>query len=409
MEKDNLKQIVFIETDPVDNLAKFAKVLREKEYETISLCLMRASLKQEFIEEAYNKIISLNFKFFKINFKNLPKMAFYSLKKSKDLIKAYLAIRKLNPHIIITRSNPNLLCALSKILFRKYPVIYYPYDIRSDVYEDLESMKKEGVKLYEIKCERYCFENSDGILHKGEENELNELNEKIIGKNIKIKAPIFHILPYCMNELIVPINKDKLSNKDNEIHFVYAGVIFDDKRGQSFFESIEEILKQKIHLHIYMKHGHISKEEWEKLIGYKYEKFKSNKYYHFHEEMDQRSLTKEISKYDYAVWLGRYGEPTKSESKGMGNKFSTYLEAGLPAISFRSYKYITELGEKYGTGIGITFDQIKDLRNILKKLDYNKMIKNIEKTRLELEIRKHIPRLEKFFEEVIKYKQNFKN
>lgn len=402
---DNKRQILFIETDPLDHLAKIAKVLKERGYETISLCLMKASSKQKFIDESYDNMINIDLNFFRINFKNLPKIAYSFFAKGKNIIRAYITIKKIKPYIVITRSTPNLLCVISKFIFRKYPIIYYPYDIRSDGYKDLEEIKKAGVKNYEIKCERYCFEKLDGILHKGEDNELNELNTKILGENIKIKAPIFHILPYCMKELIVPINKNKLSKKDGSLHLVYTGCIFDDKRGESFFESIEEILKRKIHLHIYMKHGSITRQEWEKLCGTKYEKFKDNEFYHFHDEMDQESLTKEISKYDYAIWLGRYGEPTITEKKGMGNKFSTYLEAGLPAISFRSYKYISDLGEKYETGIGITFNQIKDLKEMLKKIDYNKMIKNIEKTRSELEIRRHIPNLEKYFEKVIEYKK----
>ena len=44
---------------------------------------------------------------------------------------------------------------------------------------------KNGRKKYEIDAERYCFENADGIMHKGSEDELSHLKkDNMLGNKI---------------------------------------------------------------------------------------------------------------------------------------------------------------------------------------------------------------------------------
>ena len=69
--------------------------------------------------------------------------------------------------------------------------------------------------MFEIRAERFCFENADGILHKGSPRELDFLKkENSLGKPIDINCPEISFLSYCSDEFMIPMNKkDKFSKK----------------------------------------------------------------------------------------------------------------------------------------------------------------------------------------------------
>lgn len=390
------KQIVFAESSSTVFTAKLAKALRDKGYETILVSMLPAST-EEFNKAAFVKTISFNMKFMKVDFRNAYIIFKYFLSKSKEIISSIREIRKLKPYIVIGRSTPNWGCVFFKYLFRKSPFVYFPYDIRSFCYEDMEEARNAGVPKFELKAEKWCFENSDGILHKGDENELNMLDKKVLG-NVNIKCPAIHFLPYCSRELIIPLNKNKLSKKDKEIHLVFVGHIGHE---DSWINSIKLVLNNKIHLYLYGKTANVSDEELKnKLSGY-FSEFNKSKYFHYMGTLKPGPLIKEISKYDYGIWMGYYDIYKKNITTATGNKLASHLEAGLPTIYFNNHKYIGELVNKYGIGVGINVNS--PLKEILRKQNYSQLIKNIEKARKEFQVESNIPRLEKFFEKVIAY------
>ena len=190
----NQKQIVIVESFPTEMLAKIAIVLKRKNYKTALIHLSGYS-ETKFYQGAYDKRINFNSRFIKVNTKNLPKVIFYIIKKSSTIFKNFILIRRLEPYVVIGRANPNWLCFLFKHVFKKYPFVYFPYDIRSFCYESLEEAMKDGVPRFEIDAERHCYENSDGIMHKGGHNELTYLYQKVFGRKVQVMAPILHFLP----------------------------------------------------------------------------------------------------------------------------------------------------------------------------------------------------------------------
>jgi UDP-N-acetylglucosamine:LPS N-acetylglucosamine transferase len=132
------KQIVFIENGPSEMLAKVAYILKKKGYETV-LVSITGDLENDFLKDSYNKRVSFDFRYFKLNFKNLPKIFAYGFKKIKPITKSLFTIITLRPCIVLARSNPSWMCAAFKFIFKKYPFIYFPYDIRSSAYYDLKS------------------------------------------------------------------------------------------------------------------------------------------------------------------------------------------------------------------------------------------------------------------------------
>ena len=399
------KQIVIVESFPTDMLAKISIVLRRIGYKTI-LIYLSGNAETEFYKKAYDLTIPFKGKFLKVTLKNIPKICLYLIKKSPTIIKNLFLIKKLKPYLIIGRANPNWLCFIFKNMFKNYPFVYFPYDIRSFVYGDLQEALKDNIPKFEINAERYCFEKSHGIIHKGHEEELNFLDPNFFGRKVNIKAPILHFPPYCLNDLTCKINPNKLSKKDKEIHLILAGHM--DIDDPSWCNMIKEILDQKIHMHFYGKTANLSDEELDKRIGNsELKKLFNNKYLHLHKAVKQEELPNEISKYDFGVIFYHPNNTKKNITMCSANKLASYLEAGLPFICFKNYEYMTVIGKSYGIGISIDHNRLKNLRTILNELDYKKLIKNVEKARVDFEINNHIKRMEAFFNKVIEYKNEY--
>lgn len=392
------KEIVFIESGPTDSFTKIPNILKKIGYKTVLITIM-SSTDSQFLKESYDKIISFHFKFFRTSSKSIPKIVLYAIKKIPLILKSSLEIIRLKPKIVVARSTPNWLCFFFMKYFKNSVFIYLPYDIRSHCFKNFNEVDREGVPRLEIKAEKYCFRDADGIIHKGRENEMKLLNKNLLDPNLIISCPIIRFLPYCSKDLIVPYNNKKVSKKDGNIHIVYTGNI---STGESCMDTTETLLKQKIHLHFYGKIAYLSEKESYSLFGNEYSKFFKNQYFHLHKPVEQKKLASEISKYDYGMWSYDLTNNALNASS-TGNKFFTYLEAGLPIIHFNNYEAFTNDMNKYKIGISRNTGDIKNLRKILEKNRPEKFIKNILKAREELCMENQIPRLLKFFQEAENY------
>lgn len=86
----------------------------------------------------------------------------------------------------------------------------------------------------------------------------------------------------------------------------------------------------------------------------------------------------------------------------IGNKIASYIEAGIPCISYKNYEYMNRVMEKYG--LSFTYETIRDIRNLnktLKKYKHKEIEKKILKARKDFLMEKHFPRMERFVEEVV--------
>jgi len=256
MNKNRKKQVVFVEAFPTIMVYKIAKEFRKNGYETISVRILESKgLSEEFYLEAFDKIIHFNLNFFKMTPKDFFPILLSLAQKIGGIIKATFQTLKLRPYVVIARANPSWPCALILRLFKKTPTIYFPYDIRSIIYSTKGIAKKDrGSSEFEINSEKFCFENADGIIYKSAPDVLNYVEGRIFDK-IDFQKLQLSFLPYCSDEFIVPLNKNKLSKKDKEFHLVSAISIGSiNPRDGGFYVKIgEEIIKQKIHFHLYHK------------------------------------------------------------------------------------------------------------------------------------------------------------
>lgn len=404
------KQIVFIEGYTTVMVYKIAKILKQKGYETVLIRLLKANPdKNDFYQEGYDHIIDLNISYLKLTNSNLLKIFLNGIRQLKSMSPSLKKIFRLRPYIIIGRTPTSTAIALFRVLFWKYPFVYFPYDIRSQSFPTLKIAKKE-LPFFEIFADRFCFEHSDGVMHKGAPNELDYLNGRMLGDNIKLPKHILCFQPYCSQEFIVPLNKNKLSKRDNELHFVYVGGT-GYKTKEYYLEQMnnfQKVLENKIHVHLYFSSDLLDDEEKVRKEFFDYYKSLSYiKYFHIHPPFNARDIVKEISKYDYGTTFYDLKRPEYDIEHlfGTGNKISTYLEAGIPFFYRSDVKYVNTLRKKYGINVNWPED-MDNLKKIVKNWDYKKLESGTIKMRKDFLIEKHITRFEEFIDNIVRDKKN---
>jgi hypothetical protein len=129
-----------------------------------------------------------------------------------------------------------------------------------------------------------------------------------------------------------------------------------------------------------------------------------SKYFHIHPSVNPKEIVKEISKYDFGFWIhtdSPLNESSIEPGLGAGNKFATYLEAGLPFVYSKQFKFIDKLMKKYGLDcLGI--NETSEVSKAINKVKYSTLLKRVEKARKELDISNDIPKLENFINTITK-------
>ena len=405
---DSKKRILFFcSTTPSIMIYKIAKSLKNNDYKTILLTVCEKEIFDlTFFKNAFDKIVCSDFQFSKstFNLKNLSK-------RIPSLIKFLIKAKSIKPDIVIAVGGNNWQIRLAReYFFGKFPFIYFPYDMLSQAFGNEKDALKNGTPRFELKAEKYCFENSNGIIHKGDPNELKFLENRI-HKKINLPDLSLNFQPYCSDEFIVPINKKKLSKKDKKPHIVYLGFLHDDPQQKIIIsEIINNITKQKIHFHIYATVDHIPKNEEKIFIENSLKLVDKNKYFHLHKALGQKEIILESSKYDFGFWDTYYRDDLNLNPQfGTGSKLASYFEAGLPLIYDDKCIIIEKITNLYGTGISFNRNNIISLKKRIKLTNYKKLEENVVKTRKVFNVDKNFPRLEKFLKEVINHKLNTNN
>ena len=407
------KQIVFLEGYQTVMVYKIAKEFKDNGYETVLIRIVEPDRTHEnFYKKAYDKIIDMNLSYVRVSNENIFKIFGSFLKNSKSILFALSKILRLKPYVFFGRAPLSTPVKIFRILFRKTPFVYFPYDIRSQSMPSFEKAKKY-FPVFEIKADRYCFENSEGILHKGAPEELDFLNGRMLGNNIKLPKNTITFHPHCSDEFIIPLNKNKLSKKDNQIHFVYIGGT--GKPSSEFYysqlNSIKNVLNQKIHIHMYFssdvkfgKDDLAQKNLAKKQFFEKYKKFPNIKYFHIHDSLSPKEIVKEISKYDFGMFTPVFARANGIEPRFCtGNKISTYLEAGIPFFYRENYKFIDRLMKKYNLDFRYP-KNFKDIPKTIKKVNLKELEKNILIAQKDFNIKNHFQELERFVKSVVKSK-----
>jgi len=398
MKKKNI--VFYFASPPSIHVYKIASLFYKKGYKTtlVTMC-EKEVLDINFYKTVFNEVIFSNFQFFKPN----KKTFLYLLKRGPSFIKFLIKMRTLKPFAVIGTAGANWqLKVAHKYFFKKFPFIYFPYDIISLYSNSREEALAKGFKSFDLGAEKYCLENSNGILHKGSPDELEFFNDK----NVSLPKNQLSFSTYSSKEFSVPINKNKLSKKDKEIHIVYAGFFFNDEESVKIITNrFNEILSQNLHLHVYAHVNHIPKNQAEAYFKDLLQGFTKSEYFHIHPALGPKEIIKEMTKYDYSLWINTLNQKLPDNKYHSGNKVASYLEAGVPMIYSKESLYIDELMKHYGLGELGFKKNFKGLRKRLKKLNYKEIERKTIDAREDFDMDKNFPRLERFIEEVVASKK----
>lgn len=382
--QDDKQEILFLSFNPRVDMAKKADALKQTgKYRVRSLCFKATSdVLDGFFSQYFDEVMT---------YTNLA-----------DLLYFLLALK---PDVIIARPKSNI--AALAIIFSGSPVVFNLYDIECVAVAEEHKDNKYQDPLT-IEAEKFCFENADGIIHKGSEDEI----DKYISPKYKIKAPILHFYPCCWERYFAPENTQKLSGKDGVPHLVYTGLIAPpsaDKKttGQGQFTTmIGPITKQQIHLHLYYNPetgvNDAYYKEYFDLAG-------NNPYFHFHSPLAYDRLCNEAATYDYGFIVHDTRGAIWSEIQyniSMANKIFTYLEAGIPIIAGNNNKAIADFVTEQRVGIVVDPTDLSGLSEILNRVDYQELRLNVLRARNKYSLEKNIPRLVGLMNQAKAFKEN---
>ena len=136
-----------------------------------------------------------------------------------------------------------------------------------------------------------------------------------------------------------------------------------------------------------------------------YSEISKHAYFHIHQPVGPTEIVSEISQYDLGFWPITKKTNEKIEPVfAMGNRISTYLEAGIPIFYDDESIFLGEIIKKYKIGLSYNDENIKDIKQKLKKLDFAQLEENILKARQDFDIDKNFPMLESFIKKVVSKK-----
>ena len=383
-----MKSIIFTHLKPDIFQYKAGFVLKEKDIKTISISLLKVD--REFFKDAFDEIISLDLD----NMKPITLLKSF-VKHPIKLLKFFYNVATIRADYSICQSAPNYLSALFMRLFKnKFPRIYFPYDINSAGYKDIESFLRKR----EIWGERYCFDNCDGFMFKSGEGELNFVPKEFnLFDKRRINFSAYVLKKWC----IKPAQKEKLSNLNKELHIVWAGGYPKDKGNNivpSFSKIFKPIITQKIHLHFYLVKGTLIPE---KHINEMAPTNELKSFIHIHEFVSPEKLPKELSKYDFGLNIQESSEFAKEGSVRFqsANKVASYLEAGIPFITNEELEIYSSMINKEGVGVVIKNDFF-GIKKEVKNSNYQEMVKNVIKFREKYSFENNIQRLIDFLDSI---------
>lgn len=297
----------------------------------------------------------------------------YKNKKEKIKLIYWLILERFKGHhFVLGKAGPNWPTYLLFKIFNSSKKIYFPYDVF------LFLWKKQNTRPWAGRMfEKSNLKNADFILNKGPETQFNLIRKEEVKK---IKGKIIPLVS-CFDNWIVPFAK----KKTKELSLVYIGICPDKEPSirMPFSELFEKISDSKVNLHVYPIKT-VEKHGFRKVI---------RKNVIYHEPLSNKTLNKEISKYHYGICFGFSNREIVGDrflKTTIGNKIFSYLEAGIPIIVNDEVEFIVNLVKKYNCGVVITENDLPNLKKIIKKQKYSKLLEGVKRVREDLLMSKDI-------------------
>ena len=381
-----MKCIAFTHLSPEITEYKLPLILRKRKLKTILFSILK--LDKEFYSEAFDEINCLYLENLKIQtiLKNF-------IKDPANFTKFFYRLFKVKADVLVSECPPYHLGVLFMSIFRKRSLlVYFPYDMY------ITRISKDVVGFSKIKAwwEKKCFKICEAIMHKGPNEELD-----LVPANYGIKnKPKLRFELYPMEELFINYKKgNKLSLKTKEIHLVHIGSY---KKGDALYASmnpvLRNVLKQKLHVHLYLRPNFFTDRELNEIT----DSGKLKKYLHVHNYVKPKELALEASKYDFGLILST---PSENANKNImkfaaSNQPIVFLEAQLPSIVLsKKTEFINKsIDENY---LGFSIKDTTNLKKEILKFDYEKSLDNIRDYREKNSMENNIDKFIEFMDKLI--------
>ena len=255
----------------------------------------------------------------------------------------------------------------------------------------------------QIPLERFALKNAHGIC-------ARSLMLQITKSNYPISAPTLFFPEYCWNSQNAEYSR-KLSERDGELHVVYAGsVLMRTNDGEYAIESYrwlaDILIANNIHYHIYPINGAGSQEDLREEFAALYPE---TPYFHFHEPVFGDAWLPELSQYDAGVafCFPAAGDPSRNiitlagSRRWYAGKAADYLDAGVVLLTSTD-SLNGWLAKRYGFGEAVDW---RDANSSEFWQSFAKRIKegafDLPKARAKWSIDEHASRLESFYDKVL--------
>ena len=195
-----------------------------------------------------------------------------------------------------------------------------------------------------------------------------------------------------VSESVVPnVLRRKISEKDGDIHVVYIGTVTSRVKDSHYDlrEIFRNIASYGIHIHLYVSIWGM-KDKAYKRLG------EEDECIHFHGHLDQKSLLKEISMYDYG-WAGFNANPKNEKhlDVSLPNKVFEYVACGLPVLTFKHKNIMSFINQH---NLGLVFDDLDEMAYKLQNVDNIRHVKRtVLNKRHEFTVEKNIHRLIQYY------------
>ena len=308
------------------------------------------------------------------------------------------SVKKVRPDLIHLHVPPN---SPFDLLLNNgdYKYLYDPYDPYYFYGRAKIQLKRE------LEAEKFLIENAAGIVTKFNNNLIKAYSEE--GFDVMSK-PFLHFPDYCIDPWIRPI--DRNAKETAKITLAYGGATSSSSAIKYFYgnniyaESFRTLLSEDMNILFFFDVMKPKLLNW--VFNTQYENLK-NKYENFEmiPKMDTKDFIKKLQSAHFGLQIHDFSKTGHNKVFGetsFGNKFFSYLEAGLPIIVSDNLKLNSEYVEDFKVGFSVGIKNLKDIPEIIRSTDYVTYLNNVEINRSSiLNMKNRIHELSNFYEQTI--------
>ena len=267
--------------------------------------------------------------------------------------------------------------------------------------DDLSMVFPKHLIKQDFEYEKFIFENSDGIIHRYKESIFINY-----AKRYKKRAKILEFQQYPIK---IVNSEYKLPQKNQKYKFVFCGTLIPPNdpnhpheifNPAGLFYTFKKILQSDHEINVYQPlNSNLEFNSW--LFDLKNKSFPNT--LKIHDFLPISELINEISKFDFGINYQKIDIKKTKVSQdtyqgAMGTKNHTYLEAGLPIIVNKEYKYHDQIVTKNKIGLSLKSEDLSNFNFLIKNANIKELKKNVRKFNIRNSLDKKGKDLLSFFE-----------